>query len=64
MQFFRLDHFAGHLNETFRVEVDQMSTPFVLVEARPLPYQPVAGTQFTSPPFRRGSTSRYAPALR
>lgn len=43
MQFFRLDHFAGHLNETFKVEIDQMSTPFVLVEARPMPHQPIAG---------------------
>jgi hypothetical protein len=43
MQFFRLDHFASHLNETFKVEIDRMSTPFVLVEARPLPHQPVAG---------------------
>lgn len=43
MQFFQLDHFAGHLNETFKVEIDHMSTPFVLVEARPLPHQPIAG---------------------
>ena len=43
MQFFQLDHFAGHLNETFKVEIDHMSTSFVLVEARPLPHQPVAG---------------------
>jgi hypothetical protein len=43
MQFFRLDHFAGHLNETFKVEIDHVSTPFVLVEVRPLPYRPIAG---------------------
>lgn len=43
MQFLRLDHFAGHLNETFKVEIDHMNAPFVLVEARPLPYQPIAG---------------------
>jgi len=36
MQFLQLDQFAGHLNETFMVEIDQMRTPFVLVEARPL----------------------------
>jgi hypothetical protein len=43
MQFFRLDHFAGHLNETFKVEIDHVSTLFVLVEVRPLPYRPIAG---------------------
>ena len=43
MQFFQLNHFAAHLNEVFHVEIDQVNTPFVLVEARPLPHQPVAG---------------------
>ncbi|BDU19172.1 hypothetical protein [Dyella sp. GSA-30] len=43
MQFLRLDQFAAHLNETFMVEIDQMRAPFVLVEARPLPYQPMPG---------------------
>jgi hypothetical protein len=43
MQFLQLDHFAGHLNETFMVEIDQMRTPFVLVEARPWG-QAMAGT--------------------
>jgi len=43
MQFFQLSHFAGHLNETFKVDIDQISTSFVLVEARPLPYRPTAG---------------------
>lgn len=36
MQLLRLDHFAPHLNETFLVDIDQVRTPFVLVEARPL----------------------------
>ncbi|PXV59878.1 hypothetical protein SAMN04487785_101151 [Dyella jiangningensis] len=43
MSFFQLNHFAPHLNETFSVEIDQVDTPFVLVEARPLPYRPIAG---------------------
>ncbi|MFC5742321.1 DUF6916 family protein [Dyella tabacisoli] len=37
MQFFALEHFAGHLNETFTVALDSEGrAPFVLVEARPL----------------------------
>lgn len=43
MQFFQLNQFAAHLNETFRVEIDQVSASFVLVEARPLPSRPVMG---------------------
>jgi hypothetical protein len=43
MQFLRLEDFAGHLNETFAVDVDQGRTPFVLVEARPLPFREVQG---------------------
>lgn len=43
MQFLQLDHFAPHLNETFMVEIDQMQTPFVLVEARPLQFRPMPG---------------------
>lgn len=38
MQFLALEHFATHLNETFAVTLDSLGqTPFVLVEARPLP---------------------------
>jgi hypothetical protein len=43
MQLFRLDHFAAHLNETFMVDIESVNTPFVLVEARPVPYQPMHG---------------------
>jgi hypothetical protein len=44
MQFFALEHFAGHLNETFDVSLDSDGrTSFVLVEARPLPTPPIAG---------------------
>jgi len=39
MQFFQLEHFASHLNETFQVELDQVNADFVLVEARPLQTQ-------------------------
>ncbi|WP_296224152.1 DUF6916 family protein [Ralstonia sp. UBA689] len=43
MRFLTLDDFAPHLNETFRVEVGDGGTPFMLVEARPLPAPAVAG---------------------
>jgi hypothetical protein len=43
MQFFQLDQFAGHLNETFMVEIENVRSPFVLVEARPLQYKPIPG---------------------
>jgi hypothetical protein len=39
MQFLRLEDFATRLNETFSVDVDQGRTPFVLVEAAPLPFR-------------------------
>ncbi|NID16468.1 DUF6916 family protein [Luteibacter yeojuensis] len=43
MQLFHLDHFAAHLNETFMVDIENVSTPFVLVEARPIAHQPAHG---------------------
>jgi hypothetical protein len=43
MQFLRLEDFASHLNETFAVDVDQGRTPFVLVEATPLPTRDLPG---------------------
>lgn len=43
MQFLRLEDFASHLNETFSVDVDQGRTPFVLVEAAPLPTHALPG---------------------
>lgn len=43
MQFLTLEHFAPHLNETFSVDVDQGRTPFVLVEAAPIPYREFTG---------------------
>lgn len=42
MQFLQLSDFAPLLNETFLVEIDQVRTPFVLVEARPIEQRPVA----------------------
>lgn len=36
MEFLQLSHFAGHLNETFNVDIEGTNTPFTLVEARPL----------------------------
>jgi hypothetical protein len=49
MQVLRLDHFAPRLNEAFTVEMDHGSTPFVLVEARPVGGPPVVGA--TREPF-------------
>lgn len=43
MRFLTLEDFAPRLNETFAVDVDQGRTPFVLVEARPLPAPPMVG---------------------
>jgi hypothetical protein len=43
MQFLQVNEFAACLNETFMVDVEQVRTPFVLVEARPLAAQAVAG---------------------
>jgi|KBSMisStandDraft_5_1062788.scaffolds.fasta_scaffold482804_2 hypothetical protein len=43
MQLLRLDQFAAHLNETFMVEIENDRSPFVLVEATPIPYQPGPG---------------------
>ncbi len=38
MNFMQLEHFAGHVNETFSVALEGAGrAPFVLVEARPLP---------------------------
>ncbi|QWT18983.1 hypothetical protein KPL74_14660 [Bacillus sp. NP157] len=43
MHLLRLDHFAGQMNETFYVDIDQARVPFVLVEARPLQHRPMPG---------------------
>jgi hypothetical protein len=37
MQILTLEHFAGRINETFTVDLGHGKSPFVLVEARPLP---------------------------
>jgi len=44
MQFLQLQDFAGRLNQTFVADVDQGRTPFVLVEANPLPTHSFQGT--------------------
>ena len=51
MQFLQLDHFAARLNETFDVEVDGGLVPFVLVEARPLPFTGRAAAGAVREPF-------------
>jgi hypothetical protein len=43
MQFLQIDHFAPHLNQTFMVDIEQVQTPFVLVEVSPLQYRPTPG---------------------
>lgn len=37
MEFLTLQHFAGHVNETFPAALNEGEVPFVLVEARNLP---------------------------
>ncbi len=37
MQILTLEHFAGRLNQAFTVDLGHGKSPFVLVEARPLP---------------------------
>ncbi|RDS81753.1 hypothetical protein DWU98_10690 [Dyella monticola] len=37
MQILTLEHFASHINETFTVDLGAGDSPFVLIEARPLP---------------------------
>ncbi|RUL63395.1 hypothetical protein EKH79_13470 [Dyella dinghuensis] len=37
MQILTLEHFASRINETFTVDLGHGKSPFVLVEARPLP---------------------------
>nr|WP_255682831.1 hypothetical protein [Dyella sp. 2HG41-7] len=36
VQILTLEHFAGHINETFTVDLGAGHSPFVLIEARPL----------------------------
>lgn len=44
MQFLALEHFAGHVGETFTVTLDQLgNAPFALVEAAPLPVRHFQG---------------------
>lgn len=43
MQILTLEHFASRLNETFTVDLGHGKSPFVLLEARPLPAPPVHG---------------------
>lgn len=43
VQILTLEHFAGRINETFTVDLGHGKSPFVLVEARPLPAATVPG---------------------
>ncbi|MBE1162471.1 DUF6916 family protein [Dyella acidiphila] len=43
MQILTLEHFAGHINETFTVDLGHGKSPFVLVEARSLPVTAIPG---------------------
>jgi hypothetical protein len=49
MQFLQLSDFAARLNQTFEADVDHGRTPFVLVEAKPLPFRNFHGV--TREPF-------------
>lgn len=43
MRFLQFEEFAGCLNDTFHVDIEQVRAPFVLVEARPMATRVVAG---------------------
>jgi hypothetical protein len=43
VQFLTLENFAGHINETFTVDLGHGRSPFVLIEARPLPAASMPG---------------------
>jgi Domain of unknown function (DUF6916) len=57
MDLLTLDHFAGHVNETFPAKLNEGEVPFVLVEARMLSTQlPVGARAPFSLLFRNGSS--------
>ena len=47
MELLTLEHFSGHVNETFPAAINDGEVSFVLVEARGLP----AGPHHSRPPF-------------
>ena len=48
MELLTLDHFTGHVNETFPAALNEGEVPFVLVEARGLPTRgPVSRAPFS-----------------
>ena len=56
MELLTLEHFAGHVDETFPAAINEGEVPFVLVEARGLP-APAQGVRAPfSLLFRNGSS--------
>ena len=45
MELLTLDHFTGHVNETFPAALNEGEVPFVLVEARGLPTGGIAAAR-------------------
>lgn len=57
MDLLTLEHFAGHVNETFPAKLNEGEVPFVLVEARVLSTrQPLGARMPFSLLFRNGSS--------
>ena len=55
MELLTLEHFAGHVNDTFSAALNDGEVPFELVEARALPATPGATRMPFSLLFRNGS---------
>lgn len=45
MELLTLEHFAGHVNETYSAQLNDSEVPFVLVEARALSTRPQPGVR-------------------
>lgn len=45
MQVLQMEHFGGHLNETFHVDMEHGQVSFVLVEVRPLAPEKTPGVK-------------------
>src|SRR3546814_17287188 len=56
MELLTLEHFSGHVNDTFSAVLNDDAVPFQLVEARALPSTPGATRQPFALLFRNGSS--------
>ncbi|MGH8079228.1 MAG: DUF6916 family protein [Lysobacter sp.] len=57
MDLLTLEHFAGHVNETYTAQLNDSTVPFVLVEARAMSTRPEQSARMPfSLLFRNGSS--------